>query len=338
MKKRIIAISSLLVVVLIVVTALLCMPKYNYMVEFEEDFVVENGVAPEEMEYVIVLPKAGGYVMDAEWKIEPSGMLMAISIVDENGKDVNTFSAHWIDMNSGVMELEAGKYTMTLTPITSAEQWKEYFAKFDTSDWDVPVEEDEEPEMEFADGEYKFEFSFKLEEERNLQSIVCVAGILIGVILGVILLAIAKKDNSMKKNYDERQELFRGKGAKYSFYTMFVLNLGIFVLETAGVQLPMSTGLAMMLCAIIGGSVDAIYCVWTDAYFALNQKTNILIGVFVVGGAINLMIGIGAFLEGMAIQNNQLTLHSMNLFCGIMMIVICGALILKKVCRDREEE
>ena len=60
MKKKVIAFSVLAVIVAFVVTFLLCKPKYNYMVDFEENFVVENGVAPEEMEYVIVLSEYGG--------------------------------------------------------------------------------------------------------------------------------------------------------------------------------------------------------------------------------------------------------------------------------------
>ena len=340
MKKKVIAFSILAVIVAFVVTFLLCKPKYNYMVDFEENFVVENGVAPEELEYIMVLEEDGEYVMDAEWKIEPSGMLMALSIVDETGKDVNTFSAHWIDMNSGVMELPAGKYTMTLTPITSVEQWKEYFAKFDTTDWDEPVEEGEEPEMEFADGEYKFEFSFKLEERGHLdvQAIACVLGVVIGIAFFLILLAVAQKDNSMKQNYDERQELLRGRGAKYGLYTMFFLEMALFLLETAGVRLPMSTGLAMMLCIIVGGGVYALYCIWTDAYFALNQKANTFIGVFLVIGAIDMIMGVDAFFDGAVLQDGQLTVRSMNLFAGIFMLVICGTLILRKVCKDREEE
>lgn len=338
MKKIVIAISSLVLVVALVVTTLLCMPKYNYMVEFEEDLVVENGVAPEEMEYIIVLPEDGDYVMHAKWTIEPLGMLMAINIKDEHGKNINTFSAGGIDMNSGIMDLEAGKYTMTVTPITSVTQWKEYFAKFDTSDWDVPVEEDEEPEMEFVDGTFKFDFAFKLEKSGNLFGIVCMMGVVIGVVLCVILYAIAQKDNSLKQNYDERQELLRGRGAKYGLYTMMFMNLALFLLETTGVRLPMSTGLALFFSVLIGGSVWAVYCIWKDAYFALNQKAGVFIGVFLVVGIINLIIGIDAFLDGVAFQNNQLTLRSMNLFCAIMIIVICGALILKKVCKDREEE
>ena len=339
MKKKVIVFSVLAVIVAFVVMFLLCKPKYNYMVDFEENYVVENGVAPDELEYIIVLSEDGEYVMDAEWKIEPSGMLMALSIVDESGKDVNTFSAHWIDMNSGVMELPAGKYTMTLTPITSVEQWKEYFAKFDTSDWDEPVEEDEEPEMEFADGEYKFEFSFKLEERGKLdiQRMAVVFGAIFGVILVVIMVAVAQKDNSMKQNYDERQELLRGRGAKYGLYTMILLSFVLYLLEGAEVPIPLSAGMSGGFISFCGIGVYAVYCIWKDAYFALNHRVGVYIGIFVVGGLINLFIGIGACLAGTMIRDNRLSSQSLNLFCGILMLVVCVALILKKVSSDGEE-
>ena len=338
MKKIIIAASSVFIVAAFAVMVLLCMPKYECMVEFEEEFVVENGVAPEELEYVIVVPEDGGYVMHVNWTIEPMGMLMAVNLVDESGNYINTFSAGGMDMNTGIMDLNAGKYTMTLTPITSATQWKEYFAKFDTSNWDVPVEEDEEPEIEFMDGAIRFDFSFKLEEAASLSGLVLVISAGIGIVICLIVYAIAQKDDSMKQNYDERQELLRGRGAKYGLYTMFFMNLALFLSEVAGVPLPMSTGLALFLSAIVGGGVYAVYCVLKDAYFALNQKANIFIFFFMITAVINLIIGGGAFLDGVAIQNNQLTLRSMNLFCGIMMLLICGALILKKLFKDREEE
>ncbi len=340
MRKKVIVISSILAVVLIGLIVLMCMPRYNYQVEFEKDIIVQDGVAQEEaLEYVMVIPKDGDYVMHAEWKISPEGMLMGCSIRDENGKDVNTFSAHWITMSSGVMSLKAGKYTMTLTPLTNAEQWREYFADVDTSGWDVPPEESG-PAMELlSEGEFHFEFEFKLEESADLQALIIVLGTVLGVMLVILLIAVAQTDDTMKQNYDERQELLRGRGAKYAFYTMMIFNLIMFMLEAAEVvYLPMSTGLALFFSVLIGGGVYAVYCIWKDAYFALNQKVNVLMVILIFGGVVNLLIGIDAILEGGAIQNNQLTLRSMNLFCGIMMLLICGVLILKKLWKDREEE
>ena len=338
MKKKIIAVSAILVVVLIAVTALLfSMPKYVNIVDTEERFVVKNGAAPEEMEYTIVLPETGSYVMHGDWTIEPMGMVIGFDITDESGKAIRWFSAGTIDWNTDVIELPAGKYTVTLTPITDKDSWRDFWTQFDTSDWEVPVEE-ADPGIEVADGTYRLDFTFKLEESGSRLGIVCVLGAIIGVVFCVIVYAIAQKDTSMKQNYDERQELNRGRGAKYGIYTMFFLNMILFLVEAAGIHLPLSAGLALFISTLVGGCVFAVYCVWKEAYYALNQKANVFTGILFVVGIINLMIGIKAFADGVAFQNNQFTLRSMNLFCAIMIFVICGALILKKVCKDREEE
>ena len=338
MKKKVIAISSLLLVVLIAVTVLVIVnPKYECMVEFEKDFVVENGVAPETQEHVIVLPEGGDYIMHGDWTAEPMGLVTGFDFKDENGTVIRWFIAGTIDWNTDVIELPAGKYTMTLTPITSVEQWRDYCAQFDTSDWVVPPEESE-PGAEFEDGEFHFDFSFRLEKAGNLLGVICVLGAIIGVVFCVILYAVAQKDNGMKQNYDERQEVNRGRGAKYGLYTMFCLNMVLFLMEAAGMHLPMSAGLALVISTLVGGGVFAVYCVWKEAYYALNQKANVFTVIIFVAGVINLVIGIKAFADGVAIQENQLTLRSLNLFCAIMVLVVCGALILKKVFKDREEE
>lgn len=85
----------------------------------------------EEMVYSLEMPEDGDYVMYAKWTSNPSGMLMACNITDENGKEVNTFGGHWMDMASGVMTLEEGNYTLVLTLFTDAEHWKVYWGGFD---------------------------------------------------------------------------------------------------------------------------------------------------------------------------------------------------------------
>ena len=339
MKKKIIAILFVLIVVLFALcvgVVLLGMPKTVYELSFETDITAQKGVAPEKMVYSMEVPKDGDYVMYAKWESNPSGMLMACEIVDESGKSVNVFGAHWLDLTSDVMTLEGGTYTLTLTPLTGLEQWKTYWADFDKTNWDSFTEE---PEFGFVEaGDFEFEFEFRLEESRDVKAFVSVVSVGIGVLLFVIVFIAVQRDNSMKQNYDERQELLRGRGAKYGLYTMFFVNMSMFLSEAAGVSLPMSASLALFLSTILGGGVYSVYCVWKDAYFALNQKANFLIVFLMITAVINLIIGIGAFWDGVAIQNNQLTFRSMNLFGGIMLLVICGALILKKVCKDREEE
>lgn len=338
MKKKVIVFSALLIGVLIVMTGILfCKPKYEHTVEFEEIFVVENGVAPEKTEHVIVLQEDGDYVMHGDWSIDPMGMVLGIDIADENGKVLRCFIAGTIDWNTDVMELPAGKYTMTLTPIANEKQWREYCAQFDTSDWAISVEEAESGAM-FADGRYSLDFAFGLEKSEGLPGLVVVLGAVLGVLIFVIVFAVAQKDGGMKQNYDERQEVSRGRGAKYGLYTMFFFNMALFLAEVAGIRLPMSPGMALLISVLVGGIVFAVYCVWKEAYFALNQKAGVYIGLFFVLAVYNLGIGIKVFLAGEAFYNHQLTIQSINLFVGVMMSVLCGTLMIKKACKDREEE
>lgn len=188
------------------------------------------------------------------------------------------------------------------------------------------------------EGEFHLDFDFCLERYSNAWALAMVLAVIIGVLLIIVLMAITQTGDSMRQNYDERQELLRGRGFKYGFYAMLILNLVMFTLETAEVYLPMSAGYAPFLSALIGVGVYAVYCIWNDAYVALNQKAATMAMIFLVMGAMNLLMGINALVKGTAIQNNQLTFRSMNLLCGIEMLVVCGALILKKVCKDREEE
>lgn len=341
MKKKTIATLFMFIAVLFAVAVgavLLGMPKTVYEMSSKENIIAQSGVAPKEIVYSMEVPEDGDYVMYVKWTSNPSGMLMACDIVDEKGNSVNTLGAHWMDVVSGVTSLEAGTYTLTLTPFTDAEHWKAYWAGFDRTDWDASSE-DEEPEMEFvADGEFDFEFSIRLEESRNMAGVITILGAIIVVLLFVIVLAAVQRGNSMKGNYDERQELLRGRGAKYGLYSMVFLNAILYLVESMGVRLPMGAGIAVVLSVFVGIGVYAVYCIWMDAYFALNQRAGVLTGFLLIVGVINVVIGIRAWLNHTLIQNNQLTDRCLNLFCGIMMVIICGTMILKKVCKDREEE
>lgn len=338
MRKKVIVASSILVIVLVALMCFLFIKRNVYEVEFEKDISVQDSVVQEEeLEYEIVIPRDGEYVMYANWQISPAGLLTGCSIKDENGEDVNTFSAECIDMRSAVMRLTAGRYTMTLTFISSGEQWKEYFADFDTTDWDVTS--GEEPQYQFlSDGVLHFNFDFRLEKHIDIWITANILAALIGVMLAILLIAVTQTGDDIKQHYDERQELLRSRGRKYALYTMLILDILLFLGDVVGIYLPMSVGFASFLCALVGIGVYAVYCIWNNVYFALNQKAGAVVAVLVLVGAVNLIGGISALVEGKLMQNNELTLRSLNLLCGIMIFVICGALILKKVCKDREEE
>lgn len=338
MRKKVLIISSVFVILYLVFMGYVFAPKSVYEVEFEKDITVQEGVAQvEELEYVMVIPKTDEYVVYAKWDISPAGLLLACNIVDESGKNVNTFSADCMDMASGAMKLSPGKYTMTLTFISNEEQWKEYFAGFDTTNWDEPG--GEEPETTFvSNGEFHIDFDLDLETYTNISTLATVLALGITAMLIILLFALILTGDSMKRNYDERQELLRGRGFKYAFFTMIIMNCVFYTLEAGEVFLPINGSIVAVLSTLVGVGVYAVYCIWNDAYFALNVRARGLIIFFIFGGILNLILGIRSFMDETAVIGNELTFRSVNLFCGIEMLVICGAILLKKFCKDREEE
>ena len=46
-----------------------------------------------------------------------------------------------------------------------------------------------------------------------------IVGVAVGLVLTFLLIRYSRTDKKIKPKYDERQELIRGRGFKYAFYT-----------------------------------------------------------------------------------------------------------------------
>lgn len=162
-------------------------------------------------------------------------------------------------------------------------------------------------------------------------------GIVIGLVLVAIILKVTKKDGSIKCKYDERQELARGKGFKYGFFTLLIYNVilafGISAHETA-----LNHIIVMMLILLgcgIALAVYVTYCIWKEAYISLNEnKTRVLIA-FILLAAANFMMG---FVSIYNTANNEVSLGWTNIFCGCLFLEIFIAMGIKKLADQRKEE
>lgn len=147
------------------------------------------------------------------------------------------------------------------------------------------------------------------------------------------------KKNKPAAEYDERQELARGKCYKYAFFTyLFLLVLNIFVTQVF--DLVWATEIAksyIMLC--IGVMVFVITAIINDAYYVVNYKQGIK---FFIGVAILslLFLGLGIYMivEGEAVTDNMLDMKSFPLFGGIALIPIWITGIIKEFRREPEDE
>ena len=163
-------------------------------------------------------------------------------------------------------------------------------------------------------------------------------GAVFGLVLGAVLLKITKTNGKMKCEYDERQEVLRGRGFKYGFFVMMFCNLIYALLWIGFGQLPIDTGTYMILTVVIGVAVYANYCIWNDCYFSLNENRSRLMIAFAVIGGSNLIIGLTNLFHGNAIESGKMNYHSINLFCGLLFMEIFFALCLRQFRKGEEME
>lgn len=166
------------------------------------------------------------------------------------------------------------------------------------------------------------------------------AGIVVGAAAFVILMTVLilwAKGKSVKDGckYDERQQIIRGNGYKIGFMVLFILNLLYGLLSDICGHFPIALSSAMFIIALVGAMTNVVYCIWNDAWIALNESKGRILVLFGFLGAINLLLGTRQILNGSAFSEGEFC--DLNLVCGIMFIVIF-AVIFARYMVSRSEE
>ena len=161
--------------------------------------------------------------------------------------------------------------------------------------------------------------------------------ILIVLILIVVETVRAKQGRSKRYQYDERQELVRGRGFQYGFFAM----AACLILEAAyGDWLGQFVGRDMrtILCLCIGILADTVYVIWHDGYFPVNEHPlTVILGLTVLFG-MNLLNTILFIRKGMFIQNGELLGGAGYLIWAVILLIELLAVLFRYLWRKREEE
>lgn len=336
MKKKItIWVCSILCFVLIALcVAMIITDTPATELRFTGAVTVEEGVPnPFGETKEIVVEEDEEYVWRYEWMGEP-GMVTGMCVTSADGEDVFACTAEGCYAESVPMELEAGTYEIEVAYLTSTEAMNLFLAEHG-------IDEVGDDFYEYkASGTWTTEYSIGLEEASGLGigfKVAFVIGLAVGLLIVAICVAATKKGDDMKNQFDERQELVRGQGFKYGFFTMMIANVALLVLKILEIPLFSNMEVAMTASIVIGVSVFASYCIWNDGYFALNENRKSLLIMFGLIGALNLVIGIGNVFAGVIMENGAFTFRSTNLFCALMFIVIFIVMLAKHI-KDGKEE
>ena len=153
----------------------------------------------------------------------------------------------------------------------------------------------------------------------------------IGMVLVIfmVMLKKANTDGAMRTKFDERQQMVRGQGYKYSFWTLVGLVTASILLRAFEVELPIKDEVYLFLLILFSVLVHTVYCIFNDGYFGINNEPKKYYISFVLIGIGNLVIGILNSIGGRLISDGKLDLPAMNLVCGMMFVIVGISVFIK---------
>ena len=154
-------------------------------------------------------------------------------------------------------------------------------------------------------------------------------------VLGFITARLFKKQ---KPQFDERQELIRGKAYKNAFLAVIsygALYIGASLLIEKEF---LTTSVALIIGMFVGLVVYAVYSIWNEAFFSLNQTPKGYIILLICTAFLNAQSGINTIIDGSIVANGTLALESISLICAISFSIILMTMLVKIVVNKKAEQ
>lgn len=281
----------------------------------------------------------GTYTLRTKWNTVPGGLITGLTVKDSKDNIVYACTAESLMAEYSTIRLKKGTYTVSFQPITNVQEFLRFVVKYGTTlakgedDAETPISEYVYAENGTWDMEYL------LQVQKNPVYTILFTGILTGLLVAILFLLTSITDTSTRRKYDERQLLAQRNAYRYAFFTM--IGFSVLMLCWYLTDLPAfatQPGVLLFLNAILGILVYAVYAIWHDAYFALNESRVKLIICFVTLGLINLIAAGHCILSGEFLTDGKLNSLSINLFCGILSITVLTTILLKKQKEKREQK
>lgn len=158
-----------------------------------------------------------------------------------------------------------------------------------------------------------------------------VVGSLCALVVAVLLLRMLKKKYRVDvREYDERQNLARGRAYKYGFITMLVLVVLERLAHEAGFVLLDSMQGTALLC-LIGLFVFVVSCIWQEAYLTLHETPKMTYVLLAIGGGLNLLsAGIAWIQREPLLKDGRLYSGSLSLMVAVFVFAVLAAFALKQ--------
>lgn len=154
------------------------------------------------------------------------------------------------------------------------------------------------------------------------------------ILLVVITVKLMKKQ---KCNFDERQELMRGKAFKYAFFSILIYGATYTIISATLEKDFMTTAAALIIGMFIGLIVFAVYNIWNEAFFSLDKTPKAYISIMIITTVLSGYNGIISIKNGSITENGMLSIDSVSLACAITFTIILITTLVKMLYNRRAE-
>ena len=169
----------------------------------------------------------------------------------------------------------------------------------------------------------------------NGKTFALLIGLFTGILVSIVLIRMMRKDRALKAEYDERQELIRGKAYKGAFFVSLIGNAIIICLADVFSKY-ISITLLLFSVMLLSVLVYAVYCIMKDAYFGLNDSPLRFIVICAVIGIFNFVIGAVTICKEHPTLTSTYPSGYLNVVCGLMFMVLFFAMMMKKIISKQE--
>lgn len=154
---------------------------------------------------------------------------------------------------------------------------------------------------------------------------------MIAAVLLVFIFKFANKDHSVKTHYDERQKAVRGKAYRLAFYTAVFYNAALMCFFMSGIETPLENYVLVFIGVVLACTVLAVYCIWNDVYWGLNNDHRRYHVIFAVALVLNILPVYMNARGGSIMDEGRLGIPMLNVVVIAMVIIIYGVMIAKKI-------
>ena len=331
---RIVAMIVLTIAFLALMLGFVLSPKNTKKTTLKVNVIVENGEATyRSFTGKFNISRAGTYDIAVKWwPEEDTGVISGFVLYDLDGSIMHFCTGQAVQAGFVPTRLEKAEYSFDILIFASEEEVDNFLRKCD-EDYTSSGDKFEG----YKDGMWEIEYTASATLSTNWMVLVFFAGcIMYGLLMTLIVFRMCHEG---KPEYDERQKLVNGKAYEYGFYTMLALCVTyIFAWFTGVADEFLSPGVAVALITLIVAAVVGIYNVVNDGYIAVNAYEGRVIAALSGILAVNILATIGGIRTGRLIEDGKLGLSSVNAFCGLLMLALIVAIVIKKACNKREDD